>query len=77
MTASGVLTTSPQIAWSYPTLQSAPVVSIAPPRYSAGQWAFTWLFALAGGGFAWLFAWRTAPAASKETKPASVPGGKP
>ncbi|HZL89871.1 MAG TPA: hypothetical protein VFB96_16005 [Pirellulaceae bacterium] len=78
LTGSGIVTTSSQPVWGYPTPQTVPLIVNVSPRQFAGQWAFTWLFALAGGGLAWLLAWSAAPAASKENKPASAPAeGKP
>lgn len=66
---SGTITASPQVVWSYPTaVQQSPAIVSVPARQIAGQWAFTWLFAMTGGGLAWLFARRTNSVASKESK---------
>ena len=73
LSGSGIVTTSPQIAWSYPSPQVPPALANASPRQNAGQWAFTWLFAVAGGGFAWLLAWRNAAADSRRNTPATQP----
>ena len=72
LTSSGIVTTSPQIAWG---VSNPPIVTIPSPAYRqiAGQWAFTWLFALCGGSFAWLLCVRNARRQSKELLPVQAP----